>query len=156
MSGSTNGAAALIWSNFPKAIYMHCASHRLDLCVAASCKTTLIMNMMDHVRVMSDFFKMSTKRAPVLKDMIHQLLPNASKDKLISICKTRWVVPLDGLDLFVSYYPAIIPALESMKDNKKDFHSETVKTATGLFYLASSFELSCWSQYKEYCHIHAP
>ena len=36
-AGIYNGTAALIRSDFKKAIFVHCASHRLNLCVAASC-----------------------------------------------------------------------------------------------------------------------
>ena len=38
MSGSCNGASAIIRSKYPKAIYFHCASHKLNLCVANSCQ----------------------------------------------------------------------------------------------------------------------
>ena len=34
MAGVCNGTAKLIQSKFPKAIYFHCASHKLNLCVA--------------------------------------------------------------------------------------------------------------------------
>ena len=39
MAGRYNGAAALIRSEFPLAIYTHCASHWLNLCVAEYAKS---------------------------------------------------------------------------------------------------------------------
>ena len=38
MSSKYVGAAALLKEEYPLAVYVHCASHRLDLCVAASCE----------------------------------------------------------------------------------------------------------------------
>ena len=56
MSGKYNGAAVLIRNDFPKALYVHCASHRLNLCVTSSCKIIAIKNMMSDVKAVSDFF----------------------------------------------------------------------------------------------------
>ena len=36
VAGIYDGAAALITSEFEKDIFVHCSSHRLNLCVAAS------------------------------------------------------------------------------------------------------------------------
>ncbi|XP_057317074.1 zinc finger MYM-type protein 1-like [Hydractinia symbiolongicarpus] len=46
MAGKCSGASTLIKSKFPKAIYVHCASHRLNLCVAAGCKLPMVADMM--------------------------------------------------------------------------------------------------------------
>ena len=37
MAGPNKGAASIIRFQYPKAIYFHCASHKLNLCVASSC-----------------------------------------------------------------------------------------------------------------------
>ena len=55
MAGKCAGAAARIRSEYPLPIYMHCTSHKLNLCVASSCSVQLVKNMMDTVRVISDF-----------------------------------------------------------------------------------------------------
>ena len=38
MAGASKGAAARITARYPKALYTHCASHRLNLCVVKCCK----------------------------------------------------------------------------------------------------------------------
>ena len=38
MSGIHSGASSVIMKKFPKALYFHCSSHRLNLVVAANCK----------------------------------------------------------------------------------------------------------------------
>ena len=56
MAGRYVGASTLIQNQFPKAIYVHCMNHRLNLCVADTCSLTMVQNMMDTVRKLSDFF----------------------------------------------------------------------------------------------------
>ena len=42
MAGSVNGAASLITAEYPLAIYLHCASHCLNLAVVKSLEVTSI------------------------------------------------------------------------------------------------------------------
>ena len=37
MAGKCRGAATCIQSAYPNAVYVHCASHTLNLCVVAAC-----------------------------------------------------------------------------------------------------------------------
>ena len=62
MSGRLNGASSLIRGEHEKAIYVHCMSHRLNLCVADTCSLQLVRNMMNVVRKLSEFFSNSPKR----------------------------------------------------------------------------------------------
>ena len=61
MAGRVSGAAARIQANNKNAIYAHYGSHILNLCVASSCEMQLVRNMMDNVRVTSEFFNNSPK-----------------------------------------------------------------------------------------------
>lgn len=49
MAGVTKGAATIIRSDNTKALYFHCASHKLNLCVAHSCKLSSVNNMMSSI-----------------------------------------------------------------------------------------------------------
>ena len=51
MAGKCSGAVARILENNQLALYTHCASHRLNLCVAASCSLQNVRSIMDNVRV---------------------------------------------------------------------------------------------------------
>ena len=53
MAGKCNGASALIKRVFPKALFVHCASHCLNLCITASCDNLEIQNMMSNVKISS-------------------------------------------------------------------------------------------------------
>lgn len=47
MAGANSGVSTRIRSLFPRALYFHCASHRLNLAVASSINIRGVKNMMD-------------------------------------------------------------------------------------------------------------
>jgi hypothetical protein len=56
MAGRINGTAARIMSSFPLALYVHCASHCLNLAVVSSLEVVAVRNMMGIVKIVSTFF----------------------------------------------------------------------------------------------------
>ena len=42
MAGKYRGMAAIIQSTYPKAVYVHCAAHSLNLCVVAACNIQMV------------------------------------------------------------------------------------------------------------------
>ena len=56
MSGKCIGATKLILTEFPQAIYIRCASHRLNLCVANACKIQRVKNIFSKIKSVHDFF----------------------------------------------------------------------------------------------------
>ncbi|XP_047123031.1 52 kDa repressor of the inhibitor of the protein kinase-like [Hydra vulgaris] len=115
MAGRLCGVAALILKDFPKAPYIHCYSHQLNLCVAKACAIPSIQDMMDHVRIVSDFFNNSPKRLEDLSTKIVELCLISSFQKAINVCRTRWIERIDGLEAFIELYPAIIASLTFRK-----------------------------------------
>ena len=55
MLGKNKGAAARILEMNPKALYFHCQSQKLNLCIVGSCKLSMITNMMNQVRCIQEF-----------------------------------------------------------------------------------------------------
>ena len=63
ITGCCNGAAKVVSTKYPKAVcYFHCSSHKLNLCVANSCKLRSIENMMG---IITQFFQSFTKTTEV-------------------------------------------------------------------------------------------
>ena len=120
MAGRLSGAAARIQENYKKALYVHCNSHILDLCVATCCKEQLVSNMMEHVHVTSEFFNFSPKRFNLLVKTIEEICPTSSHKRLINVYRTRWVARIDGLSVFIEVFPAIVKCLETIRDNADD------------------------------------
>ena len=50
VSGDVNGLSALILRENSKALYTHCASHRLNLAIGTSCKVPSVRNLMDVIK----------------------------------------------------------------------------------------------------------
>eukprot|EP00794_Sanderia_malayensis_P014540 gene14540-16043_t len=115
MSGKCAGAAARITRVFPKAPYVHCASHDLNLVVASACDTPLVKNMMSTARVVLHFFNVSPNRFAFLAENIKAILPTASHTHHIDVCRTRWLAEIDGLDVFGQVFLPALHALEKME-----------------------------------------
>ena len=88
MAGKYRGAAVTIQSKCPKAVYVHCAAHALNLCVVAACSVQLVKNMMGTMVEICLFFSNSPKRQLELEKHINGLDCTSAK-KLVSLCKTR-------------------------------------------------------------------
>lgn len=140
MAGRISGTAARIKKINKKAVYVHCGSHVLNLCVATCCQDQLVRNMMNTVRVVSEFYNFSPKRASQLKKSKAELIPKVSHDTLFNVCATRWVARLDGLANFIELYPAVVDSLEVIKDNEgHTWNADSTQKANSLYYSIVAF-----------------
>ena len=114
MAGKTKGTAARITSQYPLALYTHCASHALNLVVVASFEGTAVRNMIGIVGRLSAFFFAHPKRQKKLKDAIHTTQPTSKVQKLKDLCRTRWVERIDAFDRVKNLYSSIVACLESI------------------------------------------
>ena len=86
MAGKSKGAASYIVTKQPKALYTHCTSHRLNLCVVKCCSIREINNMMESADKISRFFNNSPKRQLTLERWIDELFTQHEKRKKLKIC----------------------------------------------------------------------
>ena len=70
MSGKCKGASSIIKQTYKKAQYIHCQSHRLNLCVMKSCGIQVVANMMSTLEQLNLFFENSPKRQYLLERKI--------------------------------------------------------------------------------------
>ena len=92
MSGKYRGAAAIIQHDYPKALYVHCVLHVLNLCIVAACSIQAIRNIYGVVEEICLFFNYSPKWQQELPEHIENLpVGTTSKTKLMNLCKTRLV-----------------------------------------------------------------
>ena len=138
-----NGAAALIRSEFPLAIYAHCASHPLNLCVAGACKIPMIREVFGIVKAVHDFFNWP-KRNEKLTKSIEENFEDKDKDhktKLIDCCRTKWIQQIESLEVFEKLYTPIIFALTRIKDNEDGhWNGDSCVDAEDLWRSCISFE----------------
>lgn len=97
MAGKAKGAAAIITSTYPVALYTHCAAHRLNLCVVKCCSIREVDNMMQTADAVAHFFINSPKRQVLLETRID----NLPRKKLKEMCRTRWVECHEAFTVFL-------------------------------------------------------
>ena len=140
MAGKYSGVATRILRENNLALYTHCASHKLNLCVAAACKVQNVRNMMDNIQVISKFFNNSPKKQLLLEEMTKKLMPEYKHTKLIDVCRTRWVLRLDGLARFLDMYVPITEALFAIRDNADGKWDSAASEAYALAAVCSNFD----------------
>lgn len=140
MAGKYQGAAACIQSSYPKAVYVHCAAHTLNLCVVAACKIQFVQNMMSTMVKICLFFSNSPKRELELETNIRAM--NSSKaTKLVSLCKTRWVARIDALEVFFDLYPTVVHTLEVISSGSAGgWNSDSCSSANSLLTCITQFQ----------------
>ena len=87
-------------------MYVHCVSHWLNPCVAASCRIPVIEDMVSQICAVSDFF------CCVLKEMVKSFCPGADQKFANDIWVARCIVRLDVFDKFCELLPAVLTALK--------------------------------------------
>nr|CAI5823580.1 unnamed protein product [Callosobruchus analis] len=90
MSGVFKGVQALIASRYNTALYVHCASHSLNLALSNASEVQAIRNCVGINEKVYAFFN-TPKRQLVLQKNIEALLPESQCYRLKQMCPTRWV-----------------------------------------------------------------
>ena len=143
MSGMHKGAAARILHKYPKALYTHCAAHRLNLCIVQCCSNRDITNMMSCVDSIARFFNNSPKRQHCLEKWITDVTPATEKrHKLKELCRTRWVERHEAYEVFIDLFMPIVSCLEEIvqspptewnRDTRIDAQSHLLSVSHFLF-----------------------
>ena len=140
MAGARSGVSSRILQDHPKALYFHCASHRLNLVIAASCKLQPIRNMMDTVKKCSDIFRFSAKKQALFDSFVSELVPTEMRNKIPDVCRTRWFLRIDGLERTQEMYEPLLSTLEEIKDNADgSYNREACADANGVYSTMLSF-----------------
>lgn len=112
MAGKAKGAAALITSHYPLALYLHCTSHSLNLAVVKSLEVQSVRNMIGVINKVSLFFQAHPKRQRKLEEAIDTTAPTSSVHKLKDLCRTRWVERIDAVQRFKDLFCSIVCCFE--------------------------------------------
>lgn len=117
MSGHIKGTQTVVRENFPKALYVHCAAHSLNLAVSTSCDIQAIRNCLGTVEKMYCFFK-TPKRNNVLLNEIDESDLDLKSKSLKRLCATRWVERYTAINDFAELFSCVIGALEKISEWK--------------------------------------
>lgn len=115
MSGHLNGVQAFIRQTAPKALYVHCSAHSLNLALLHACKLPSIRNCLGTVSSTCTFVRASPQRTNQLRDKVEDLTQEKRKS-VLSFCQTRWVESHDALQRFLELYVHIVQFLEYLEE----------------------------------------
>ena len=99
MSGARCGVKAVVQEAAPKAMYCHCAAHRLNLSVVSACSIQAFKNTESYIGEIARFFNYSGKRQRLLDTSIETCDPTSNAKKLKDACRTRWIERIDSSPL---------------------------------------------------------
>ena len=81
----------------PRAMYLHCFGHSLNLAVADTLKGAKIMpDVLDHVLEICKLLKFSPQRDAIFRKLKKELLSHAPGIR--NLCLTRWTLHASSLD----------------------------------------------------------
>ena len=104
-------------AGYRNATYVHCASHRLNLVLAAAAKRhTLIKSFFDTLDLTYSFMN-GTKRHAAFLDIQHEHYPNVQALELARSCNTRWFSRSLELERFLRRFDCILDTLSIFEDH---------------------------------------
>lgn len=118
MSGVHGGVQKILQESYPKALYFHCASHKINLVVNDLNCVSEIRNTTSTVKEIINFFRESVLR--------RKYAPN-----IPAFCETRWSQKYRSISIFKANFEMIIAGLNTLS---KEGNRET---------RAKAFQLHC-------------
>ncbi|XP_050316183.1 zinc finger MYM-type protein 1-like [Anthonomus grandis grandis] len=85
-----NEVQKFIRQRYPKAIYIHCAAHSLNLAISKACEVQQIRNCLGVIEKLYTFFN-TPKRKNVLLSKIEESNEHSSAKSLKRLCASRWI-----------------------------------------------------------------
>ena len=133
MSGRENGLQVKVLTENPKALYLYCFGHQLNLVVQDSLKAIPeVAIALERMHSVVQFIKNSPKKW----DRFQSIVNFASTDDmsfpkdnhmLRPLCTTRWVMRFPAVDTFLVHYQ-ILEFLESIKEDYTEPANNREKT----------------------------
>ena len=146
MAGSVNGTAALISKQYPLALYLHCASHCLNLAVVKSLQITSIRRRFGKG---IPVFSAHPKRQTALEKAISDSQPDSTVHKLKDMCRTRWVQRIDALQVFQSLHISTVTCMENIcNDGPRKWSADSLTDARSTTSHINHRLYLCSSDYK--------
>ena len=140
MSGEAGVQGRLTAEN-PKALYVHCNSHILNLCIVQACSIQAIRNMNSTITETAYFFANSAKRQHFLEMVIDK---TSRIVKVKDLCRTRWIYRHEAYENFYVLFEHVIAVMVAITERDMTYgdmnwDSNTIVSANGLLKMFQSF-----------------
>jgi hypothetical protein len=119
MAGIHSGVAALLLLQQPKAIFVHCSAHCLDLALQdLSCNCSSIDTAITYCKDIITFLRRSPKRLAITEELAQHSLHSQHYTKLKALCPTRWTVRAASMRTLLKNYKLVQDVLQTVADAK--------------------------------------
>ncbi|CAH1983061.1 unnamed protein product [Acanthoscelides obtectus] len=122
-NGHLSGVHQKFRESHPKAIYVHCVAHRLNLVLSDSLDMPYIRNCLGTINEVANMMRNNTQSGDILKRYIENLVPETQKSRLLRLCDTRFIERQDSVHTFVEVFPAIVATLEELSTSNRAISS---------------------------------
>ena len=128
MSGVHKGLAIRVKGDSPKAVYVHCHTHRLNLALqAALAENEALRNTLGTVQSIYTFLEASPKRHALFGEVRADSEPKLT---LKSQSETRWSCRYESVNVIIQQLESITKALLELKDYKDSKTSSRMHART--------------------------
>ena len=135
MAGNISGVSTRITAEEPKALYVHCLAHSLNLCLQdCSRNCDCVKNALSLASDLARLIRASPKRLALFKNLKAQM--NLQTTGIKPLCPTRWTVRTGALDAIIKNYEVIYMELDIVS---KDSSDESSNKSPGLKALMEKF-----------------
>ncbi|CAF3983994.1 unnamed protein product, partial [Rotaria sordida] len=117
MSGHIGGVQKLISDTAPRALYVHCASHSLDLAICDACDDKIIQLFFGTIKTIIKFISGSPKRQNLFKKAIEATTCDIKRQKLAKLVDHRWVEKATSVLSFKQLFTSVMTLLEYLMEN---------------------------------------
>ena len=94
----------------------------------------------DTVGEVTRSFGYSPKKEALLVQKVKDVCPESHCHKLLGVCKNRWIQRIDGLEVFMELYKAIVAMLEAIKANAdRSWNADSTKKAVSHYHAIANF-----------------
>ena len=114
MSGCKNGVQEHIRDKYPTAMYVHCISYCLNLCLMKAGQISGIKKAVTLMNKIAIFYHDSSKRTRNLQEAVQQKCKESLRISLKQHCATRWVEKQEAVRVFKQLLPAACASLDDI------------------------------------------
>ncbi|KAF0288044.1 Zinc finger MYM-type protein 1 [Amphibalanus amphitrite] len=113
MAGCVRGVQAILREKQPKALFVHCGAHCVNLAAKESCDvSTMLRNALYTINEVGRLFAESLKFREKFAELC--VCENESPKKLRPLCPTRWTVRLQAVDAALDRYDEVLSTVEEL------------------------------------------
>lgn len=136
MAGHVTGVSKRIVEEEPRAVFVHCLAHSLNLALQESARQwPIYRDMMDYLKDVINLICASPKRAAVFVDLQSQS-PELSLSSLRPLCPTRWTTREQSIHSVLMNYSVVEETLQVIAETDM---SDAGTKANGLLHIMKTF-----------------